>query len=74
MTEAAAETPGGGGNTAPHEQEYAGGAAAPASGRYESINLFGRRTGHRITAQRGEALPPLPRGFAWVVADAESNR
>ncbi|HUB12073.1 MAG TPA: hypothetical protein VMB34_08955 [Acetobacteraceae bacterium] len=51
------------------DTEYPAGAAAPASAAYESVNLFGRRTGHRITVRQGEILPVLPRGFNWVIVE-----
>jgi len=56
----------GDGSVAPDGQEYTGGTPAPASATYETVNLFGRRTGHCIVARQGEILPALPRGFAWV--------
>lgn len=48
-------------------QEYPGGVPAPVTGTYETANLFGRLTGHRVTIQQGELLPALPRGFTWVI-------
>lgn len=45
--------------------DYMGGAPAPAAGTYEQLNVFGRATGHRVTAEKDQALPPLPRGFSW---------
>jgi hypothetical protein len=50
-----------------NRQEVAGGTAAPRTGTYEIANLFGRQTGHRVMLREGEQLPPLPRGFTWVV-------
>ena len=52
-------------------QEYPGGTPAPATGVYETVNLFGRRTGHRVEVQQGETLPVLPRGFGWVVVQSD---
>jgi hypothetical protein len=34
------------------------------------VNLFGRKTGHRIVAEQGEVLPALPRGFTWAIVEA----
>lgn len=64
--------PGGtrGGGAADGGQELPGGAPAPETAVYETVNLFGRRTGHRVTAQQGEVLPVLPRGFTWVAVEA----
>jgi len=61
------------GNVARDGQEYPGGTPAPASATYETVNLFGRKTGHRITARQGEILPALPRGFGWVAIEAEDR-
>jgi len=54
-------------------QEHPGGTPAPGSATYETVNLFGRRTGHRIEARQGEILPTLPRGFVWVAMGAEDG-
>jgi hypothetical protein len=54
-------------------QEHPGGTPAPASATYETVNLFGRRTGHRIEARRDEILPTLPRGFVWIAIEAEDG-
>jgi hypothetical protein len=51
------------------DNEYSPGTAAPVSANYETVNLFGRRTGHRIRAELGEALPVLPRGFTWALVE-----
>jgi hypothetical protein len=59
-----------GGDAAREGQGYPGGTPAPVSATYETVNLFGRKTGHRIVAQCGEILPALPRGFAWVIVEA----
>jgi hypothetical protein len=59
-----------GGGAARDGQEYPGGTPAPASATYETVNLFGRKTGHRIVAEQGEVLPALPRGFTWAIVEA----
>lgn len=56
-----------GGGSGRDEQEYSGDTPAPQGGTYETVNLFGRRTGHRVTVREGETLPLLPRGFGWVL-------
>jgi hypothetical protein len=58
-----------GGNAARNGHGYLGGTPAPASATYETVNLFGRGTGHRVVAQQGEILPALPRGFTWIVVE-----
>jgi hypothetical protein len=58
-----------GGGVARDGHEYRGGSPAPASATYETVNLFGRKTGHRIVAEQGEILPALPRGFTWVMVE-----
>jgi hypothetical protein len=56
-------------DTARGDTEYSPGTAAPAAALYETVNLFGRKTGHRIRAEQGEALPALPRGFTWALVE-----
>jgi hypothetical protein len=56
-------------NPAPGGEAYSAGTPAPASGTYETVNLFGRRTGHRVAVAQGELLPALPRGFNWALAE-----
>ena len=69
----AAETaPPDGGGSEREQKEYAAGTPAPATALYETVNLFGRRTGHRVLVRQGDALPALPRGFAWVAAENEA--
>jgi hypothetical protein len=38
---------------------------APASGRYELLNVFGTATGEAVSAMEGERLPAAPRGYSW---------
>ena len=57
------------GSPARNGQEYLAGTPAPASAAYETVNLFGRRTGHRIMVEKGEPLPALPRGFTWLLVE-----
>jgi hypothetical protein len=58
-----------GGDAARDGTEYSAGIPAPASGTYETLNLFGRRTGHRVVLAQGEILPALPRGFTWLLVE-----
>jgi hypothetical protein len=58
-----------GGNAACDGQGYPGGTPAPATATYETVNLFGRRTGHRVAAVQGQLLPALPRGFTWIMVE-----
>jgi hypothetical protein len=50
-------------------KEHPAGTPAPASASYETVNLFGRRTGHRVVVDQGEILPVLPRGFTWLIVE-----
>lgn len=38
---------------------------APASGRYELLNVFGTGTGETVSAGEGEQLPGAPLGYRW---------
>jgi hypothetical protein len=58
-----------GGGGARAGQEHSAGIPAPASATYETVNLFGRKTGHRIVVAQGEILPVLPRGFSWAIVE-----
>jgi hypothetical protein len=51
--------------------EYDPSDVAPASGRYELLNIFGTATGEAVAASEGERLPAIPRGYSWrqVTAD-----
>jgi hypothetical protein len=46
---------------------------APASGRYELLNVFGTATGEVVVcARKGERLPAAPLSYTWrLVADDE---
>jgi hypothetical protein len=45
--------------------EHAPGDIAPASGRYELLNVFGTPTGHTVCVRAGERLPDALRGHTW---------
>ncbi len=49
----------------PHDAEHPPGAAAPVTGHYRLLNVFGTPTTHRVHVRRGEALPSAPRGHGW---------
>ena len=52
--------------------EYAPTDNAPASGRYELLNIFGTPTHEAVSANEGERLPAAPLGYSWrLVADDE---
>jgi hypothetical protein len=38
---------------------------APASGRYELLNVFGTPTGEAVSISEGERLPAAPRSYTW---------
>jgi hypothetical protein len=38
---------------------------APASGRYELLNVFGTETGESVSVAEGDQLPATPIGFSW---------
>ena len=38
---------------------------APASGRYELLNIFGTPTSEAVSASEGERLPAAPLGYTW---------
>jgi hypothetical protein len=56
-----------GGDVVRKDTEYPPETPAPASATYETVNLFGRKTGHRVALEQGQSLPALPRGFSWVI-------
>jgi hypothetical protein len=51
--------------------EYDPRDVAPASGRYELLNIFGTATDEAVAASEGDRLPAIPRGYSWrqVAAD-----
>lgn len=69
MGQGSGESPSGAGGV----EESPGGTPAPASATFETVNLFGRRTGHRVAVRQGETLPALPRGFSWVVVEPDGG-
>jgi hypothetical protein len=52
--------------------EYAPTDNAPASGRYELMNIFGTPTHEAVSASAGERLPAAPLGYSWrLIAEDE---
>ena len=52
--------------------EYAPNDNAPASGRYELLNIFGTPTDEGVSVSEGEPLPAAPLGYSWrLVANDE---
>jgi transcriptional regulator with XRE-family HTH domain len=47
--------------------EHRPGEAAPRSGLYQEVNVFGSPTGQAVRIAQREHLPPGPRGFGWRV-------
>jgi hypothetical protein len=41
------------------------GQPAPLAGWYDEHNPLGSRTGVTVMAEKGRALPRLPRGYFW---------
>ena len=52
-------------------QEHQPGTQAPATGRYEQLNIFGTPTGVVEHVREGERLPDAPRGFTWRQTEQE---
>ena len=45
--------------------EHRPGDAAPATGHYEELNVFGTPTGAVVHVREGDRLPGAPRSFTW---------
>jgi hypothetical protein len=52
-------------------QEHQPCSHAPATGRYEELNIFGTRTGRVEHVRAGDHLPRGPRGFTWRQIEEE---
>lgn len=51
------------------------GETTPKSGQYEQVGPRGGRTGHEVTAVKGEPLPPTPKpGMSYTFVDATKNK
>jgi hypothetical protein len=55
----------------PAPSEHAPNDAAPASGRYELLNVFGTATGEALRAIEGERLPAAPLGYKWRLVSVD---
>jgi hypothetical protein len=55
----------GGKAAVPIRSEFDPNDDAPASGRYELLNVFGTGTGETAYADEGERLPAAPLGYRW---------
>lgn len=55
----------------PRPSEHDPNDAAPASGRYELLNVFGTVTGEEMRANEGERLPAAPLGYRWRLASVD---
>jgi hypothetical protein len=55
----------------PTSSELAPNDAAPASGRYELLNVFGTATGEALRAIEGERLPAAPLGYKWRLVSVD---
>jgi hypothetical protein len=49
----------------PAEIDDLPGSAAPTSGTYCLLNVFGAVVGDPVRVPQGNHLPPAPRGFTW---------
>lgn len=53
----------------PHATQQWPGEPALRSGRFRLLNVFGRALQETTHLERGEPIPPAPRGFTWVWED-----
>jgi hypothetical protein len=57
------------------EEDYAPGTAAPQTGLYEGLNIFGSPSGSRVWVAEGDRFPAAPVGFKWrLVPDLLPDR
>jgi len=54
-------------------REFPPGTRAPTTGIYEQRNVLGSATGVRISVACQEVLPAAPRGFTWLIVEAEAK-
>jgi hypothetical protein len=52
--------------------EHAPGEAAPISGTYEQLNIFGEPTGIRVKVGHRHPLPSAPLGHNWTLHEADT--
>jgi len=53
----------------PDPQPVSPGQPAPVAGYYRAQNAFGAPIEQVVPMREGEPLPPLPKGFTWVLMD-----
>jgi hypothetical protein len=53
--------------------EHAPGDPAPAAGRYEQTNIFGRPNGIRVEMSHGHPFPQAPVGHFWRAVEADDE-
>jgi hypothetical protein len=55
--------------TMPDLQQIDPGQPAPVAGYYRAHNVLGVPGEQVVPMREGEPLPPLPKGFTWVLMD-----
>jgi hypothetical protein len=53
----------------PRRDEHDPTDKAPASGKYELLNIFGTPTGELVTVREGDRLPASALGYRWRLVD-----
>ena len=54
---------------------FRSGQDAPASGQYEEIGPRGGKTGHEVTSNKGQPLPPTRGpGRGYILVDRSRNK
>ena len=53
----------------PDQQHLDPGQPAPVTGYYLAHDMFGESVAQVAPVRKGEPLPPLPKGFTWVLMD-----
>jgi hypothetical protein len=53
----------------PRRPEHAPGEAAPATGTYEQLNIFGGPTGIRVTLTHNHPFAEAPIGHSWTLIE-----
>lgn len=51
------------------------GSKAPNSGQYEQVGPRGGKTGHEVTSEKGNPLPPTSKpGSSYILTDKTKNK
>jgi len=53
----------------PDPQHLDPGHPVPAAGYYLAHDMFGESIAQVVPMREGEPLPPLPKGFTWVLME-----